>query len=306
MTSRGPQSNYSSRDASPTSRAARHDDPFASEADPIELSHMPRPSAASHDSHGSRVHSPPRSPDPDDINRGRASLRPGSYFGLGQHSGGQYASLSGCNESPRPSGQSGRDSVYTLSSRYHTKQMDADTQALVDRRAGEIAEWHIHWTTPAIILSLFIAGVIAAVGHHLFYTNLNGQVATDQLRMIRWGTALAFFVKSTLVGSSILCNRQRIWRTFRTKAMTIDGIDGLFSAPEDPTQFFINGEMWKNGKLATLMALCCWYVCGFAWKATSLLFVQADTDRIRHVTGIAHHRIASLRQCDSVYRCCQY
>jgi hypothetical protein len=101
-------------------------------------------------------------------------------------------------------------------------------------------------------------GVAAAVGHHMFYSSLNGKEATEQLKMIRAGTAFAFFVKSTLVGCSIVCNRQRIWRTFRRKALTIDGIDGLFSAPEDPTQFFINGEMWRNGKIATVMALCCW------------------------------------------------
>jgi hypothetical protein len=40
--------------------------------------------------------------------------------------------------------------------------------------------------------------------------------------------------------------------------MTINGIDGLFSATEDPTQFFLNWEMIRNGKLATLMAACTW------------------------------------------------
>ena len=257
MSSRGPRSAYSSRSASPTTPPARYD-PFASKDDPIELSHVSRPPLDSHESYGSRGHSPLQSPDPDNTTRGRGSLRPDSYFGLSVNSGGQYVPIQGRNESPRPSVRSGRDSTYTLNSLYQSKQVDADTQALVDRRAGEIAQWHIHWTTPAIIASLFVAGVAAAVGHHFFYTKLNGQPATEQLKMIRYGTALAFFVKSTLVGTSIMCNRQRIWRTFRRKAMTIDGIDGLFSAPEDPTQFFINGEMWKNGKLATFMALCCW------------------------------------------------
>lgn len=259
MTSRGPQSAYSSRSTSPTTPPARYN-PFASEADPIELAHVSRPSLSAHGSHESRRHSPLRSPDLEETRRGRGSLRPDSYFGASKNSGGQYAQLLERNESPRPSVRSGQDSMYTLSSRYQSKQVDADTQALVDRRAGEIAEWHIHWTTPAIIGSLFCAGVAAAVAHHFYYSRLNGKPATEQLKMIRWGTALAFFVKSTLVGCSIMCNRQRIWRTFRRKAMTIDGIDGLFSAPEDPTQFFINGEMWKNGKLATFMALCCWYV----------------------------------------------
>ncbi|KAI8942475.1 hypothetical protein NX059_000542 [Plenodomus lindquistii] len=42
--------------------------------------------------------------------------------------------------------------------------------------------------------------------------------------------------------------------------MTINGIDGLFSATEDPTQFFLNWEMMRNGKLATLMAACTWLI----------------------------------------------
>jgi hypothetical protein len=253
MSSRGLRSAYSSRSASPTTPPARHN-PFASESDPIELSDITRPRFQSRDSAGSPGRSPLRSPDLDETERGRGSLRPDW-----QKSGGQYAPLTGGrNESPRPSTRSGRDSTYTLNSLYRSKLVDADTQALVDRRAGEIAQWHIHWTTPALIGSLFVAGVAAAVGHHFFYAHLNGQPAHDQLQQIRYGTALAFFVKSTLVGTSIMCNRQRIWRTFRRKAMTIEGIDGLFSAPEDPTQFFINGEMWKNGKLATFMALSCW------------------------------------------------
>lgn len=53
-------------------------------------------------------------------------------------------------------------------------------------------------------------------------------------------------------------SRQRIWHTLRRKAMTINGIDGLFSATEDPTMFFLNWEMVRNGKLATLMAICSW------------------------------------------------
>jgi hypothetical protein len=98
------------------------------------------------------------------------------------------------------------------------------------------------------------------MGHHVFYARLDGQPADNQLRMVRYGTALAFFVKSTLVGCVIMCYRQRIWHTFRTKAMTIMGIDGLFTATEDPSQFFYNWEMISNGKLATLMAVCSWCV----------------------------------------------
>ena len=145
-----------------------------------------------------------------------------------------------------------------MTSLYQTKTTDADTQAVVDKRVGEIAQWHIYWTTPAIIASLFITGVLGAIGHHMFYAHLNGQQATNQLTMVRYGTALAFFTKSTLVSTVIVCYRRRIWHTLRSKAMTINGIDGLFSATEDPTMFFSNWEMIRNGKLAALMAICSW------------------------------------------------
>lgn len=146
----------------------------------------------------------------------------------------------------------------SMTSLYKSKTVDADTQALVDKRVGELAQWHIHWTTPAIISSLFVAGVLGAVGHHMFYAHLDGKPAINQLMMIRYGTALAFFTKSMLVSCVVVCYRQRIWHTLRSKAMTINGIDGLFSATEDPTMFFLNWEMVRNGKLATIMALCSW------------------------------------------------
>lgn len=249
MTSRGARSTYSSRDPSPELRAEPYD-PFH---DPIELSHLQRPPLGARNSHSSREESP------EDERRGRSHGR--SYSGaylIPTQSSTQYAPLSGRQESPRPSMRTERESMYSATSRYQTKAMDADTQALVDKRIGELARWHIHWTTPAIISSLFMAGVLGAVAHHLFYTHLNGQPATEQLTMVRYGTALAFFTKSMLVSCVIVCYRQRIWHTLRTKAMTINGIDGLFSATEDATMFFLNWEMIRNGKLATFMAICSW------------------------------------------------
>ncbi|XPS99849.1 hypothetical protein M3J09_009017 [Ascochyta lentis] len=252
MTSRGPRSAYSSRDPSPDLRAPY--DPFH---DPIELSHFSRSSLDAQDrsAHSSRGNSPANGP------RGRSHERShsGAYL-LPTTSNTQYAPISGRQESPQPSLRSERESMFTLNSLYQTKTLDADTQALVDKRLGELARWHVHWTTPAIIASLFVAGVLGAVGHHLFYAHLSGKPATEQLQMVRYGTAMAFFTKSMLVSTVIVCYRQRIWHTLRRKAMTINGIDGLFSATEDPTMFFLNWEMVRNGKLATLMAICSWLI----------------------------------------------
>jgi hypothetical protein len=144
------------------------------------------------------------------------------------------------------------------------------------------------------MVALFVAGLAAALGHHAFYARLDGKAATAQLMMVRYGTALAFFVKSMLVGCVILCYRQRIWHTFRTKAMTVSGIDGLFSATEDPTQFF-NWEMIRNGKLATLMALTSWWVLSRSQMKARCTNMQlkAHTNCLCPFASGSHFRVAT-------------
>ncbi|XTI83250.1 hypothetical protein V2W45_1517066 [Cenococcum geophilum] len=178
-----------------------------------------------------------------------------------------------------------------------SKTIDPDTQALVERRAGEIAQWHIHWETPAIILVLFVAGLMGAVGHHLFYTHLDGKPAVDQLLMIRYGTALAFFTKSTLVGSVVMSYRQRIWHTFRKKAMTISAIDGLFAVTENPTEFR-KWEMLRNAKLASFMAVASWLI-----PIAAVLSPASLTSEVKIVTNNTHcPEVASLNFThESVY-----
>ncbi|EOA86992.1 uncharacterized protein SETTUDRAFT_171288 [Exserohilum turcica Et28A] len=279
MTSRGLRSTDSSPHGSPGSHPEPYD-PFRSDNDPIELARLSRTSLDhGDDTYAARGRSPPR--DLNDDPRGRAQS--GNLFGLSQGSG-EYEPVRMRNNSIGPSLQS--QSVIGL---YSNKTRDADTQALVDRRAGELAQWHIYWTTPALMITLFVAGFAAAVGHHVFYDHLNGEPATAQLRMVRYGTALAFFVRSTLVGTAVMCNRQRIWYTFRRKAMTIKGIDGLFSAPEDPTQFFTNWEMTRNGKLATFMAACTWLI-----PLASVLSPASLTSELRTLNETAVCSAANL------------
>lgn len=147
----------------------------------------------------------------------------------------------------------GTPSLYSLG-RFRT---DADTAALVEARRTQVAKFHIHWVTPFLMVLLFLLGIVGAGAHHAFYTSLNGRPATNQLWMVRYGTALAFFVKATLVGSVILSYRQRIWQTFRKRAMTMSAIDGLFAATEDPSMF-VKWEMIRNAKLAVVMAMGAW------------------------------------------------
>jgi hypothetical protein len=243
----------SSRSVSPIDSADRPYDPFLSAQDPVKMSDIPRTSHEAKD-----TYSFPKVPSPSD--NSPQNVPSGSYFpGSRGVDAGRDSPELGRAHFLHQQTWGGNASIYSLGSLSQHQTKDVDTQALVDRRAGEIAQWNIHWQTPAIIVALFVAGLVAALGHHAFYTKLDGELATAQLMMVRYGTAMAFFVKSMLVGCVVLCYRQRIWHTFRTKAMTIRAIDGLFSATEDPSQFF-NWEMIRNGKLATFMALTSWCV----------------------------------------------
>ena len=218
------------------------------------------PSATS--DHAPSPYDPFHSPH-DPIEMSAACDSPGPYRGYvdsPQAGHGEYAPLPERGPQRMPTHKSeGASSARTSASLARYKTRDADAQALVDRRAGEVAQWKIHWQTPAAAVALFVCGVLSAVGHHIFYDHFDGQTAGNQLVMVQYGTALAFFTKSALVGSVLLCYRQRIWHTFRNKTMTIKAIDSLFSAPENLTQFQ-NMEMIRNGKLATAMALASWYV----------------------------------------------
>ena len=242
-------------------RGTMPSDPFADPYDPhdapVQMSNLQHSIDAQGVRHVRRKESPDVSPP--ESRSGSPTSGPQMPRGMPRGMGIQYTPLQP-SDLRAPTPQSAAPSLYSLSSLNHYKTMDPATQQLVDKRVGELAEWHIHWITPALIMVMFVAGVLAALGHHFFYVRLDGQPAENQLKMVRYGTALAFFVKSTLVGCLIMCYRQRIWHTFRTKAMTVMGIDGLFTATEDPSQFFYNWEMISNGKLATLMALCSWYV----------------------------------------------
>ena len=136
------------RSMSPDPFADHRYDPHAVPSDPIPLKNLTpyhSPDLRRGDSPGI---SPPQSPP-----IGLSFSRP-----TGVNS---YTPLHG-SEGQRQSGAASLFSNMSSLSYYKTK--DHETQQILDRRAGEIAEWHIHWITPTFMLVLFIAGIGAAMG----------------------------------------------------------------------------------------------------------------------------------------------
>ncbi|KAH6971614.1 hypothetical protein BKA56DRAFT_594650 [Ilyonectria sp. MPI-CAGE-AT-0026] len=114
-----------------------------------------------------------------------------------------------------------------------------------------------HWTPAWSMYAFLLAGIAFACGHHGFYNHLDGKQADDQLRKLRYGTALAFFAKASFVTAAILAYRQRVWMIVREKILSLGAVDSLFAAAEDLTALF-HWEAFKSAKVAMCLAIYIW------------------------------------------------
>ena len=87
---------------------------------------------------------------------------------------------------------------------------------LLEQRYTGSGRLHLRfaWLLPAKMVAFLICGFFAALGHHLYYEALNQNPVADS--ELKWrpqvvGTALAFFVKTTLVAAVQISYKQRCW-----------------------------------------------------------------------------------------------
>lgn len=145
------------------------------------------------------------------------------------------------------------------------------------RPRSRITGWfHRNWDQAWNMYGFFIAGILFATGHHLFYYSLNGKEARDQLRMLRYGTALAFLAKACFAATVIFAFRQRAWMTVRHKILTLEAVDSLFAAADDLTAL-LNWEMWKNAKTAICLAI-------YIWSTPLVVILTSDTLAVTPIT----------------------
>ncbi|KAL1889150.1 hypothetical protein Sste5346_009099 [Sporothrix stenoceras] len=138
----------------------------------------------------------------------------------------------------------------------------------------------IHWRYLAAAIGLFVAAILFAVGHDLYYLRLNGKLADsdngsasdflseigsltqggggEQTWALRFGTALAFLNKTCLTTIVALVTAQQVWYTLRRTAMTVDGIDGMFDILNNPLALFASWDVIGNAKIVVLVALLSW------------------------------------------------
>lgn len=133
----------------------------------------------------------------------------------------------------------------------------------------------IHWFAPTLMLSASVAGVLFAIGHHLFYQSIDGKSASRggyalfgasisaQETAIATGTAFAFIVKSCLVLAVAVAAVQVFWGSRfihdATIPPTLQRLDSAYSANSDITAL-LNWRTWKKFPLLMVLALIGWSV----------------------------------------------
>jgi hypothetical protein len=127
----------------------------------------------------------------------------------------------------------------------------------------------IHWLVPAQMVSLLVAGIALAVGHHAYYQSLAGTKVLPiddttsawntarQEWKIRFGTAFAFLAKTCLATSVAIAYTQHIWATCRKKAYSVSGLDAMFSATSDIFAI-TNRDLASRAKIGALMVAIFW------------------------------------------------
>ncbi|KAL2129184.1 hypothetical protein VTI74DRAFT_8112 [Chaetomium olivicolor] len=107
------------------------------------------------------------------------------------------------------------------------------------------------------MFGLFLLGFGFAVGHHVFYSHLDGKPADDQIRMMRFGGLLSYAAKATLLAAVIFAYRQQTWVTVRSNILQLRTIDGVFAAVNEPLVLW-NWELFKKARISVSLAILAW------------------------------------------------
>ncbi|CAG1963029.1 unnamed protein product [Fusarium graminearum] len=114
--------------------------------------------------------------------------------------------------------------------------------------------------TPALMAGSFLLGLSFALAHHFYYLHLDEIIVESQSQQqwhLRAGTGLAFLVRAFLSAAVGIAYTQILWRTLRSKSITIGGVNSLFGVMNNPWAF-IGWELWTAAPLLAVVAIIAW------------------------------------------------
>jgi hypothetical protein len=117
--------------------------------------------------------------------------------------------------------------------------------------------------TVIVMLASLLLGVLAAVGHHLWYSHWNHQVVEtaswSQTWIKNFGTAFAFLVKMFLAVVASTAFVQQFWITLKAKPIAIGHVDSMFTVLQSALQF-LTVRIWINNPVLAFLAIITWQV----------------------------------------------
>jgi hypothetical protein len=123
-------------------------------------------------------------------------------------------------------------------------------------------QWGISWHGPAYLIGLALAGAALALGHHFYFSYLDGSAAglpSRQQWALRLGAGFSFLVVALLRTACEAAYQQYIWTIVRRKPLSINVLNKLFSLTTSPTGFFSLG-LFRHAIVAVVLAAITWSV----------------------------------------------
>ncbi|KUI54484.1 hypothetical protein VP1G_01868 [Cytospora mali] len=149
------------------------------------------------------------------------------------------------------------------------------------------------WHPSFGMYTCFMAGVLCAVGHHLYYTSLDGKPADKQTEMLRYGTFLAYAAKASFSAAVVSAFKQRVWVTVRSRFMSISALDSMFSATESMLAM-LNWDFLRDAKGAFALAV-------FAWTTPLVVILTGNTLLVEPTTIVQNTTCPAARSLNFTF-----
>ncbi|KAH6957189.1 hypothetical protein DER45DRAFT_595857 [Fusarium avenaceum] len=137
-----------------------------------------------------------------------------------------------------------------------------------------------HKLTLILMTGSLLSGVVLSIGHHLFYDYLNNRIVQSQNQQewfLRIGTGMAFLTRALLSAAVGIAYTQILWRTLRSKSVTINGINSMFGVPHNAWDF-TTSELWTAAPALTIIAAIAWALPLIAVITPATLSIEISSE----------------------------
>ncbi|KAJ6259018.1 hypothetical protein Dda_5914 [Drechslerella dactyloides] len=162
------------------------------------------------------------------------------------------------------------------------------SEQLAPRKKSSGSVWGL-----AQMFGLFLAACGFGVGHHFYYSYLNGRVANNQSWYLAAGNAISYGARILFSASIGLCIRQWFWKAMRSESWTLGTIDKLHGVKDSPANLLsprFAGTFVARAPLGLLITLFVWSLPAIPIIAPTSLSVhvvyQTFTDLPIQITNL--------------------